>query len=256
MLLTFQAIVARAIKLNRDWSHKLDTILDPRGRRGDGALDFMATIRAALRPAMVVMDVGGGKNPIIGLHLKTSLNLQVIGVDISQTELSAAPPGSYDHIICGDITTFTPLPEADLVVSRSVTEHVNDPSTMFLNIFHALRPGGCVIAYVPNKFAPYALVNASLPNRLTKLLLGSFHWESKEETGFPAVYRRCYPSSFEGLLLDAGFSNLNFRFLYRSEYCNFFVPLHAAELIWQLFASRLNLRDLCESFIVIAQKPS
>lgn len=256
MLLTFQAIVARAIKLNRDWSHKLDTIIDPRGRRGDGALDFMAATRAALRPGMVIIDVGGGKNPIINRDLKASLKLLVTGMDISKAELDAAPPGSYDHIVCGDITTLTPLPEADLVVSRSVTEHVNDPSAMFLNIFHALRQGGFVIAYVPNKFAPYALVNALLPNRLTKLLLRSFHWESKEETGFPAVYRRCYPSSFEGLLLDAGFRNVQFRLLYRSEYCNFFVLLHAAELTWQLITSRLNLRNLCESFIVIAQKPS
>jgi hypothetical protein len=32
---------------------------------------------------MMVMDIGGGKNPAIAAGLKASLRLQVIGVDIS-----------------------------------------------------------------------------------------------------------------------------------------------------------------------------
>jgi 2-polyprenyl-3-methyl-5-hydroxy-6-metoxy-1,4-benzoquinol methylase len=254
-LLTFQGVATRCIRWNRGWSQKLDTLLDPRGRRGNGAADFMTAIRSALRPGIVVMDVGGGKNPIIVSDLKASLRLQVIGLDISEAELNAAPPGCYDQIICDDVTTAAVLPEADLIVTRSVTEHVKEPSSMYLNIFRALRPGGLVIAYVPNKFALYALVNAAIPNRLSKILLGFFHWETKEETGFPALYRRCYPSGFEALLLGVGFRIVRFHLSYRSEYCNFFVPLHATELAWQLFTSHLNLRNLCEGFTVVAQKP-
>ncbi len=255
-MLTLRAIATRCIRLNRGWSQKLDTLLDPRGRRGDGAVDFLAAIRSALRPGMVVMDVGGGKNPVIAPELKASLRLQVIGVDITQSELNAAPPGCYDQIICGDITTATGLPGADLVISRSVTEHVEDPTAMYLNIFRVLRPGGLVVAYVPNKFALFALVNAAIPNRLSKVLLGFFHWETKEETGFPVLYRRCYPTSFEALLLGVGFRIVRVHLSYRSEYCNFFVPLHAAELVWQLFTSHLNLRNLCEGFTIVAQKQS
>lgn len=255
MLLAFQTVATRCIRSNRSWSQKLDTLLDPHGLRGDGALDFKSAIRSALRPGIVVMDVGGGKNPIISSDLKTSLRLRTVGVDISQAELKAAPPGCYDQIICGDITAAVTLPEVDLVISRSVTEHVSDPSAMYLNIFRVLRPGGFVVAYVPNKFAPYALVNAAIPNRFSKVLLSLFHWETKEETGFPVRYNRCYPSSFEDLLLGVGFRVVRFHLSYRSEYCNFFAPLHAAELAWQLFTSRLKLRNLCEGFTIVAQKP-
>jgi SAM-dependent methyltransferase len=240
--------------LNRGWSRKLDTLLDPHGRRGDGTVEFMAAIRSVLRPGMVVMDVGGGKRPAIAAGLKASLGLRVIGVDISQEEINAAPPGCYDQVICRDVTTATALPEAELVISRSVMEHVSDPSAMYLNILRALRPGGFLISHIPNKFAPYALVNAALPNRLTKVLLSFFHWESKEETGFPALYRHCYPSRLEALLLSVGFRDVRIRPTYRSEYCNFFLPLHASELAWQLFTSRLNRRNLCEAFTVVAQK--
>jgi SAM-dependent methyltransferase len=242
--------------LNRSCSRKLDTLLDPRGRRGDGSVDFMAALRCVLRQGMVVIDVGGGKRPVIAPDLKASLGLQVIGVDISQEELSAALPGCYDQTICMDVTTQGSLPRADLVISRSVTEHVNDPYAMYLNIFRALRPGGSLVCFIPNKFAAYALVNAALPNRLTKVLLSFFHWETKEETGFPALYRHCYPSRFEALLLGVGFREVQIRPSYRSEYCNFFFPLHASELAWQLFTCRLQQRNLCETFTVVAQKQS
>lgn len=253
---TFQAIARRLMTLNRVWSRKLDSVLDPRDRRGDGTADFMTAIQSALRPGMVVLDVGGGKRPTIAPDLKASLGAQVIGVDISQEELNAAPPGCYDQIICGDLTKAIALPEADLAISRSVTEHVRDPRAMYLNILRALRPGGLLISYIPNKFAPYAMVNAALPNRITKVLLSFFHWESKEETGFPAFYRHCYPSRFEALLLGVGFRDVRIRPAYRSEYCNFFLPLHAVELIWQLLTSRLSRRNLCETFTVVAKKQS
>lgn len=251
---TFHTIARRLITWNRGWSRKLDTLLDPHGHRGDGSVHLMAAIRSALRPGMAVLDVGGGKRPAITPDLKDSLGLRVIGIDISQEELNAAPPGCYDQMICDDITRPTALPHADLAISRSVTEHVTDPGAMYVNILRALRPGGILISYVPNKFAPYALVNAALPNQLTKVLLSFFHWESKEETGFPARYRHCYPSRLEALLLGAGFRNVQIRPSYRSEYGNFFLPLHASELAWQLFTARLNQRNLCETFTVVAQK--
>lgn len=253
-LQNFRAVARRLISLNRAWSRKLDILLDPHGHRGDGSLDFMAAIRETVRPGTVVLDVGGGKRPAIPPELKASLDLRVIGVDISQEELDAAPPGCYDQIICCDITQAIALPQADLAISRSVTEHVADPGAMYVNILRALRQGGFLISYIPNKFAPYALLNAALPNQLSKVLLSFFHWESKEETGFPALYRHCYPSRLEALLLGVGFIDVQIHPSYRSEYCNFFLPLHASELAWQIFTSRWNQRNLCETFTVIAQK--
>lgn len=256
MFLIVQAVFRRFIKLNRSWSRKLDNLLDPHRRRGDGNLEFATTVRSMLRPGMVIIDVGGGKKPAIPPDLKASLNLSVIGVDISREEIDAAPPGCYDQTICGDLTRVVALPEADLAISHSVTEHVADPQAMYLNIFRALRPGGSVVSYIPNKFAMFALVNAAIPNKLTKWLLSFFHWETKEETGFPALYRRCYPSGLEAVLQGAGFSDVRTQPCYRSEYCNFLLPLHACELLWQVFTSRLKLRNLCEVFTIIAKKES
>lgn len=219
-------------------------------------LEFAEMVQSLLRPGMVVLDVGGGKRPAITPEVKATLRLRVIGVDISQEEIDAAPPGCYDETICGDLTKAIELPEADLAISRSVTEHVNDPGAMYLNIFRALRPGGLVISCIPNKFAMYALLNAAIPNRLTKALLSIFHWETKEETGFPAFYHRCYPTAMETVMKGVGFKEVRTQPSYRSEYCNFFTPLHACELLWQIFTSRVRLRNLCEVFTIVAQKES
>lgn len=249
-------IMRRFIEWNRYASWRLDELLDPRGRRGAGSSDFQAALESCLRPGLVILDVGGGKTPAVTPELKVSLGAQVIGIDISQEELSAAPAGSYDRTICADIAAAVSLPEADLAIAHSVTEHVRDPHAMYRNIFAALRPGGVSISYLPNKLAAHALVNSLLPHRLTRALLKTFHWESSDALGFKAYYRYCYPSAMERLLRQAGFEAMEFRIHYRSQYGNFFVPLHTCELLWQLFTSRCRIRNLCEGFTVTARKPA
>ena len=55
------------------------------------------------RPNSVIYDVGGGKNPHIDLELKRQIKATVVGLDISQSELNAAPPGAYDRTVCAGV---------------------------------------------------------------------------------------------------------------------------------------------------------
>lgn len=243
------------IDWNRKLSHRLDTRLDTKARRIDGCGDFLAVVQAYLRRGMTVLDIGGGKTPVIPLELKASYRLRIVGMDISQEELNAAPPGCYDQAICGDVSTATRLPEADLAVCRSVTEHVREPGAMYANLYRALVSGGVSINFMPNKFAPFALLNAAVPNRIAKPIADFFYPQMKGGQGFPAYYRRCYPSAMGRLLRKTGFEKVEFRLYYRSEYLSFFLPLHACELTYQLLTSRIGLPNLCETFTVIARKP-
>lgn len=135
-----------------------------------------------------------------------------------------------------------------------MAEHLDDPRAVYLNIYRALRPGGKIVIYVPNKFPLYALANAAMPNQLTKFLLSFSHWGAKEERGFPALHRRCYTSGLEATLTGVHFKIVQTRISYRSEYCTFFLSLHAAELGWQLFNCHLELRNLYKGFTPVAQK--
>lgn len=248
--------VQRLIAWNRRWSARLDARLEDKSLRVDGCKDFARVLMECLRPGMSVLDVGGGKGPAIPLDIKTSYRLMVVGLDISQAELDAAPPGCYDRILCCDICRACSLPETDLVVSRAVTQHVKEPAVMYENVFRALKPGGITLNFMPNKFAFFALFNATIPNGISKPLLNYFYPESKEGQGFPAFYRNCYPSGMAALMRQIGFIDIEFRFYYRSEYLSFFLPFHFFELGWQLLTSRLRLPSLCETFIVSARRPS
>jgi SAM-dependent methyltransferase len=250
-----QEVIARFIALNQRWSKRVDALLDRRGRRVDGCSDFLRFLGAYLRPGLRVLDVGGGKRPIVPLALKSSHKLCVIGLDVSATELADAPPGFYDQTICCDICSAANLPELDLALSCDVTEHVRQPVAMYSNIYRALLPGGIAINFMPNKFAPFALANAALPNAFAKRIVDYFYPETKSGQGFPTYYRTCFPSGMKKLLERIGFQDVQVHPYYRSEYLSFFLPFHFFELMWQLLTSRLGQPNLCETFVVSAKKP-
>jgi hypothetical protein len=59
----------------------------------DGNSDFIEQwIAPHLKSGSAVYDVGGGKNPIIDLEQKTRFGLRIVGLDIDEKELKAAPP--------------------------------------------------------------------------------------------------------------------------------------------------------------------
>jgi len=228
--------------------------VDPNRRRLDGCQDFSRLLLQYLRPGLRVLDIGGGKRPLISPELKRSQRLRVFGLDVLKEELDAAPPGAYDETVCCDISVPQPLPEVDLAISRSVTEHVSRPDRMYANVFRALRPGGTTLNFMPNKFAPFALLNVSLPNWLGKRLVDFFYPE-KEGQGFRAYYRKCYPSAIRRLLGEIGFVDLRFYPYYGSEYLSFFFPLHLLELAWQMTESKFQFLNVCETFSFSARKP-
>ena len=146
---------------------------------------------------------------------------------------------------------------ADLVVSRSVAEHLYDNAAFFANCARMLRPGGVMLHAFPGRFAPFALMNRALPNRLSRRLVGYLHpeWLEENNYGFVAFYDRCYFSEVKDLLARNGFTNTNFNLLYyQSVYFNFFYPLFIAMLAYDLIASMLGIRNLASGIIVTAQR--
>src|SRR5437762_8345398 len=83
----------------------------------DGNKDFLDHwIEPYLKYGSVVYDVGGGKNPAIGLGEKRRLALRLVGLDIEQDELAASGSGVYDEKICADIAQYRGQADAYLVV--------------------------------------------------------------------------------------------------------------------------------------------
>jgi len=249
---TLQAFV----RANRKLSRRLYHWAAKKTARRSGAIDFaQRVVPSLLRPHAAVLDVGGGKFPLIDASTKRRLGLRVVGLDISADELRQAPAGSYDATIVGDVATAD-IPESfDVILSRTLLEHVADPPRAIANLARALRPGGVMAHLVPCRRAAFATINRLLGNRLAKSVLFAIYPEKRTGAGFPAYYRFCTPSEMSGLCRRAGL-DVEVQPYFESEYFNFFTPLYAVELLRQLTMLWLGADDFCETFVVVARKPA
>ncbi len=246
----------RFIDWNQSQSRRLGAWADRHWQRPSSMGEFQHVIVPnMLAPGSRVLDVGGGKRPLIPLATKQQLNLDVVGLDIDADELAAAPSGAYDATIQGDVAEVALPGKFDLIVSQTVLEHVRDTRRAIANLAAALAPGGQMAHMLPCGNAPFALVNRLLGPWLSQRLLWTLYPETRNVGGFPAYYRHCTPRSLARLVENAGLDVQEIRAYYSSEYGRFFLPLYAVELARQLLMQRLGWANLCETMILVAAKP-
>jgi ubiquinone/menaquinone biosynthesis C-methylase UbiE len=217
---------------------------------------YEVAARLNRRRGQVVVDIGCGREcPFLPFVCEPDAHL-VIGVDCSSHELRLNPDLGVKIVADAAAEAF-PLrsASADLVVSRSVVEHLSDNDVFFANCARVLRPGGALVHTFACKFAPFALINQVLPNALARRLLAWFQPQWTEECGFPAHYNNCYFSAVRRLLERHGFQNARFTFrFYQSIYFNFFLPLYVPMLLYDLVVWGLGARNLACAILVTADR--
>lgn len=121
---------------------------------------------------LTVVDIGGGKQcpylPFVAAPERHS----IIGLDISEDELRKNRSLTL-KVVADTASAALPLATGsiDLLTSRSVIEHLRDNRAFMHSCFHILRAGSCMIHVFPGRFAPFALINAFLPDRLARTAL-------------------------------------------------------------------------------------
>jgi SAM-dependent methyltransferase len=249
------SVLRKFIEINRTCSRAFDLLLIPQTLRIDGNRDFIDNFaKKYLRPGLTVYDVGGGKKPYIDHDTKTSLGLTVVGLDIDAGELSRAPPGLYDDVICADITTFAGAGNADLLVCQALLEHVNDVGAAFHSISSILRPGGQAVIFVPSRNAIFARLNLLLPEKFKRWILFQIFPQTKHSAGFRSYYDRCTPVDFRKLIKTNGLREIDFRPYYESAYFSFFFPAHLIWRLWTLLFRTLKGDQAAETFCLAFAK--
>jgi 2-polyprenyl-6-hydroxyphenyl methylase/3-demethylubiquinone-9 3-methyltransferase len=248
-----EAALRRFVSANWKVSARLHKVAARLGQTG-GPEEYAARLTKLLRPGLTVIDLGGGKHPSISVARKRRLGLHVIGVDIMQAELDAAPAGAYDEAICQSAETFVRPGSADLIISQALAEHLPNPLAMFRCAYASLRPGGETLHFIPNRLAFFAWLNRHIPHKLKQKLLYTFYPMSRMTLGFYAYYRDCVPSRIHDCFRSLGFRHITITAHYRSSYSVAFFPAHAAMVGYQLAAQGLGAVDLCENFVVHARK--
>jgi ubiquinone/menaquinone biosynthesis C-methylase UbiE len=217
---------------------------------------FAPLVRSLVRAGGSAIDIGGGRHPLFSPVEKVESQLTVTGVDLSEAELRAAPPGAYDRALVCDATSMCDVPSdsADAVYSRAVAEHVANPLAMFRETYRVLRPAGVSVHYVPNKWALFALLNAALPPRLSRRILYATRPGAEEWAGFRAYYRETTPRALERMFAGIGFREIHTHPYFHADYLDFFLPAHAMYVMWQNTARWLSLGNACESFAIVGRK--
>lgn len=199
----------------------------------------------------MVVDVGGGRHCSFADQLPLDRDIDVIAVDVSPEELAANT--SADEVRLGDVVEHLPFGdgEVDLIVSRTLLEHVQSVERAACEMARVLRPGGRSIHLVPCRYSLFATAARLMPFVMVKRMLQTLLPEAQGVVEFDVVYDQGHPAALERAFSAAGFSQVDIECTWdQSGYFHWLFPAFALVLAYQRTVEALGLRVLA-SYVVI-----
>jgi SAM-dependent methyltransferase len=151
-----------------------------------------------LEPQHVLLDAGCGHGAPLLLKLAPFVS-RAIGVDACSCDCSGIEYFQRDLADTG-----LPDQSVDLVVSRSVLEHLSMPEDVFRELHRVLRPGGRFVFLTPNRWDYASLAALAIPNSLHPKLVRLLT-DRKECDTFPTFYRANTTRAIHRLAGQCGF---------------------------------------------------
>lgn len=207
------------------------------------------------RPEQTLVDVGGGRSCAFAKDRDPAKRAKIIAVDVSAEELKHNTDVQEKRV--ANIAEGLPFgaEEIDLIVSRSVLEHLEKLDEFVADSRRVVKKGGYFIHLLPSKFAPFSILNQALPQALSRKAVHFFIPESKGICGFPAFYKNCYYSGINSLFKRHGFKIINIHLsYYQSPYFKSFAPLFLLSALYEALVQALGAKNLCAYLLVISTK--
>ena len=162
------------------------------------------------------MDAGCGRTvPVLRNYVGRASRL--IGVE--RVEFTDVPKGI--ETFRADLSSI-PVPNAsiDVIMSRSVFEHLEDPEAVYTEFSRILKPGGRLIFLTANMWDYATLVARLVPNRFHPAIVARV--EGREEADvFPVRYRTNTHRAVARLSANARLEIEDYRYL--GQYPNYFM---------------------------------
>jgi SAM-dependent methyltransferase len=208
-------------------------------------------IRRHLQPGTRLLDAGCGR--YLRFCREFASVAQVVGVDLEptfETDNHGAP-----YAVRGDIGALPfPSGQFDMVISRSVVEHLEDPPQVFREFFRVLRPGGKVVVITPNKYDYVSLIAATTPYWLHRSLVSRI-FKVPEADVFPTLYRANTISALRKAMRQAGLVERELDTInHYPAYLMFSPALFRVGVLYERLTSLRLLRFLRGSILCVFEK--
>lgn len=188
-----------------------------------------------------LMEVGGGRSPLIDEQEHKSLGTRYTVNDISAAELRLAP--EWPLKACFDICSppSNAASSFDLIFSKMVFEHIPNARAAYQAVYRLLVPDGICLSFFPTLYCLPFLMNCLSPERLALKLQRAF--DSRGNPKFPAFYSWCRSTvSLQRHLEAIGFRRVIISAFYGHNYYRSIPVVRGVERRWTEFSRREDLR--------------
>lgn len=208
---------------------------------------FEREVARHLRPEHTLLDAGCGRTAPILVNYRGRAR-RLIGVDLVDFDVSI-PGLELHHCDLGSL----PLEDecADIIMARSVMEHVTDPARVYTELHRVLKPGGHFVFLTANLWDYASLAAALIPNRFHPWIVARTEGR-KEHDVFPVAYRTNTRGAVRRWANHAGFEIASFQYL--GQYPSYFMFNGGFFLLatcYEKFIGRFRALNFLQGWILV-----
>lgn len=205
-----------------------------------------------LRRDHVLLDAGCGRAaPVLAKYHGKAARL--IGVDLVEFE-----PVPGIELLKGDLGAISlPSESVDVVMARSVMEHVTDPQAVYREIYRVLKPGGHFIFLTANLWDYASIIARIIPNRFHPFIVSKTEGRAECDV-FPVAYRTNTLGAVEKWARQSGFEPVASRYVGQyPAYFMFNAFLFLLATAYEKLISRIRMLNFLQGWIFVTlRKPA
>lgn len=177
---------------------------------------FEREVELHLKPGDTLLDAGCGRTAPILIKYRNKAR-RLIGVDLVEFGRGAEGLELYQ---C-DLSAI-PVEEncVDVMMARSVMEHVTDPAKVYAEIYRVLKPGGHFIFLTANLWDYASIIAKLIPNRFHPWIVSKTEGREEQDV-FPIAYRTNTRGAINKWTRESGLECNSFRYL--GQYPSYFM---------------------------------
>lgn len=177
---------------------------------------FEQEVERHLKPDYTLLDAGCGRTAPILSKFKGKAH-RLIGVDL----VDFVPQVQGMDLLKHDLGNMPVKSDSvDLVMSRSVMEHVTDPAKVYSEIHRVLRPGGHFVFLTANLWDYASIIAKLVPNRFHPWIVSKTEGRAEHDV-FPVAYRTNTRRAVVKWSAHSGLDIVSFRYL--GQYPSYFM---------------------------------